>query len=152
MGQTSFPEAFTSPEAQDHARGFINEYIEFIPTTWAEAQAAGFDHSDIAVGPALGEIGFDVIAPMVVSAAVRKMQQTGAIRNTAGTIRHPARASITISRIRYEIELGGDNKFQVIAISPIYDGATDTPQTRETVLWLHRAFAACGDRSAREQP
>ncbi|MBL0403742.1 hypothetical protein JKG68_07185 [Microvirga aerilata] len=144
MGQTSFPEAFASQEARDHARGHINGYIEFVQTTWAEAQAAGFDPSGIAVGPALGEDGFDVIAPMVVSAAVRKMQGTGDTRNIGGTIRHPARASITISRVQYEIELGGDSEAQVLAM-PIYAEPSDPSQISETALWLQRAFAVWVD-------
>ena len=64
MGQTSFPEAFASVQARDRALGFIDTSIEFIPTSWAEAQAAGLEDSDIAVGPALAEDGFDLIAPI----------------------------------------------------------------------------------------
>jgi len=140
MGQTSFPEAFASQEARDHARGPINGYIEFVQTTWAEAQAAGFDQSGIAVGPALGEDGFDVIAPMVVSAVVHRLLGTGETRNIGRAIRHPARASITISRVQYEIELGGDSEAQVLAM-PIYCEPSDPSQISETALWLQRAFA-----------
>lgn len=152
MGQTSFPEAFASVQARDRALGFIDTSIEFIPTSWAQAQAAGLEDSDIAVGPALGEDGFDLIAPMVVSAVVRRMHEDGDIRNADGAIRLRSRAAIRINRVQYEIEAVGDDTFRVLA-NPIYDEPANPSQIHETALWLQGVFAtevnsiACRDRS-----
>ena len=122
-----FPEAYASKEARDVALGCYGNYVKFFPTTAKEAEVAGFEAKDVAIGHRLGELGFGQVAPHVLDAVARDM----ALNDGSG--------SIVIARTRYGVNVVRDGHIAVSAC-PEFGVNADEQQIETTMRWLQVEF------------
>lgn len=133
LGQESFPEAFENKASRDRALGMASDYIEFVPTSWNEAQTAGFDVGLVAIGPGLGEPSFDEVATLVLSARSAGLSD---LENPAERIGIPSR--LIIKRVAYHVGIQRDGNLSVGA-APLY-ARCDKGLVMATAEWLTQRF------------
>lgn len=68
-----YPEVFSSEEARDAALGQFGPYVRFVPASWVEAEAGGFDVASVAIGHPLGDPSFAEVAPNVMDAVASRL-------------------------------------------------------------------------------
>jgi hypothetical protein len=119
------PEAFADSASRDDALGQYGEYVKFVACSWGEAKAAGYKVSEIAIGHALHEPGFDRLAALVIDAVAQEMKDTG----SSGTV--------FIARVEYGIDHRPGGDITVSAL-PQFGVDGDMEQMEATMAWLQR--------------
>lgn len=130
VGAPVYPEVFASVAARDAALGAYGPYTIFTPTSWAEAEAAGFTATDLAVGHDLAKPGFDRVAQTVLDAVAENIES-----DLGPTV-------VVIARVRYEIDRDGNGEIGVSACGDFGVNAhPDNPQAEVTMRWLEGEFS-----------
>jgi hypothetical protein len=124
---TRRPEAFATAAARDKRLGRFGLY-EVVAAPWAEVAARGFQIEELACGHALGEPGFDTIAPPLVDAIAQEVAKT---MDRLGTV--------IISRVCYEIHFARCGT--PIFAHPAIGFRADTTLMEATMDWLQSQLA-----------
>jgi hypothetical protein len=121
-----FPEVFASTEARDAALGPFGPYVQFVPTTWIEAEGAGFPISSVAIGHALRDPAFAEVAPKILDAVAHRLQDDDA-------------HDVIIHRTRYVVRRPTGGAIKTCGWVAEFDGpAIDVNDATETVAYLDR--------------
>lgn len=121
-----WPEAFATKAARDAALGPYGPYANFVPTTFAEVQNAGFTASGIAIGHPLGDPDFETVAPAVLKAMAERVADDG-------------HATVIIGRVRYEI--GSFRDDVGVSALPEFDARGEPTVINKTMRWLNDNYA-----------
>jgi hypothetical protein len=128
-------EAFATEAARDRALGRYGQVAQFVRMDWDEHLQAGFDFTDIAVGHAIGEEGFDRLAGALVDAHAQTITRS----------RRPR--EIVLARCRYFVAARHDGGVSVSAMSQ-FGVNRDDDEIAATMHWLHQAFVAQPTKSS----
>jgi hypothetical protein len=131
MGTEFRAEAHASGEARDAKLGPASEHIEYVSVSAEEVAAVGYPLCRMAIGPALNDAGFELVAPAVLGAA---------IAGNAGGLS----MSVVIARTEYLVRSAGPAGSVEVSWRPLfkpYDPQDDQKLERETASWL-RGFVA----------
>ena len=123
-----YHEVFANGARRNSGIGPYGEYAEFVETTLAEVETAGYTASGFAIGHRLGEAGFDLLAAAVIDAVAKEMAE-GARSGT-----------VIIARVRYDIRTGTGGGITVSAC-PEFGVSADDQQMETTMRWLQGEFA-----------
>lgn len=127
---TYYPEAFADAASRDAALGPWGRSTVFIPTTWSDAEMAGFSIASVAVGHSIDDPRFSAIAEPVIEAVVAQM------------IEHESfRGRIVIARALYEFHVRDDRHFEVVGGCETFGAPVDAALSDRTLDWLHRELA-----------
>ena len=123
MGTDFFAEAFASSAARDAALGPVDPYVEFVPASEREIEAMEYPVNRMAIGPALGDPGFEAVADVVLPAAVAAAQDRG------GDV------TVVVARVSYSVRAPMGDQSGQVTIYPLFGNQT-TPADQNTARWL----------------
>ncbi|QZO00556.1 hypothetical protein [Chenggangzhangella methanolivorans] len=112
-GLPTYPEAHASEHAREMKLGIDNGVVDFLATTANEVEAAGFELSLIAIGPAPDEQGFNLIASLILPEVIQKAKSRGS--------ENQWNAQIIIARIQCSIDYDSGGGLSVEGY-PLYGG------------------------------
>jgi hypothetical protein len=126
-------EAYASPAARDARLGRYAGNVEFVPATYNELATAGLTASNVAVGPRIGEPGFEEVLRAIVDDVA-----VGFLESGEETV------AIVVGRVSYIVDRTGG----VIGWTPVYGEGPSDAVCRATAAWLRQEF---GPRLNRDQ-
>lgn len=121
-----FPEVFLSEEARDAALGPFGPYVRFVPASWVEAEAGGFEVASVAIGHPLGDPSFAGVAPMIMDAVATRLRDDDS-------------HDVVIHRTRYVIRRLTTGAVKTYGWMTEFDGTDiDVKDALATVAYLDR--------------
>lgn len=122
-----FAEMYATAEARDAALGPVSRYVEFLGVGAEEIADVDYPLHRMAIGHALDEDGFKVVAEPVVAAIIdhyRDFNDDG-----CGSL------TVKIARVEFTAWFTGPGSTPSIGIVPLY-GASVTERDERTATWL----------------
>lgn len=119
-----FPEVFANERARDAALGPFGSYVTFVPASWVEAEAGGFEVASIAIGHPISDPDFATVASPILDAIAHQIVDFHGLE-------------VIVNRTRYIVCRGIDGTVKTRAWSTEFDGTpVETGVGIETAAYL----------------